>query len=104
MNLLKTTLVTLILAAPLASLAQTVNTPRFDQRQVNQERRIQQGVQSGSLTTREAARLEHGQNHLQAMEDRAKADDKVTPHERAKLQRAENRQSRRIVRQKHDAQ
>jgi len=107
MNLLKTTLAALILAVPLASFAQSTQatkTPRIDQRQANQEKRIQQGVQSGALTPRETARLDRGQNHVQAMENRARADGKVTPHERARILRAENRQSRRIFRQKHDNQ
>lgn len=104
MNLLTRSLATLILAVPLAAFAQNTATPRVDQRQANQERRIDQGVQSGSLTPREAARLERGQEHVQNIEDRAKADGKVTPKERARLQQAENAQSRRIYSEKHDRQ
>ena len=73
MKLLARSLATLILAAPLAVLAQTAptpSTPRVDQRQANQERRIEQGVQSGSLTQKEAARLDRGQEHVQNLEDR----------------------------------
>lgn len=83
--------------------AQT-STPRVDQRQANQEARIQQGVQSGQLTDREAARLEKGQDRVQAAEDRAKADGKVTKAERVKLDAKQDRQSRRIAKQKHDRQ
>ena len=104
MKLLKTTILSLMLAAPLAVFAQSSATPVFDQRQANQEQRIQQGVQSGTLTQREAARLEKGQDRLQAKEDRAKADGVVTRQERANLQRAENNQSARIYNQKHDRQ
>ena len=104
MKLLNTTILSLILAAPLAAYAQSTATPVFDQRQANQEQRIQQGVQSGALTQREAARLEKGQDRLQAKEDRAKADGVVTKQERANLQRAENKQSARIYNQKHDRQ
>jgi uncharacterized membrane protein YebE (DUF533 family) len=104
MNLLKTTLVSLILAMPLIASAQSTSTSKFDQRQTNQEQRIQQGTQSGSLTQQETARLEKGQDHLQTMEDKAKADGNVTRHERAKLQHAEDNQSARIYRQKHDRQ
>lgn len=89
---------------PALALAQSPQTSHFDQRQANQEARIQQGVQSGSLTPNEAARLERGQENLQRREDRAKADGKVTARERAQLQRAEDRQSRRIYREKHDRQ
>ena len=104
MNLLAKSLATLVLAAPLLAFAQTPSTPRVDQRQANQERRIEQGVQSGSLTPREAARLERGQDHVQNLEDKAKADGKVTPKERARLQHAENVQSRKIYSEKHDRQ
>ncbi len=79
-------------------------TPRLDQRQATQEQRIQQGVQSGQLTTQEAARLEKGQARVDRMEDKAKADGKVTEKERKRLQHAENVQSRHIKREKHDRQ
>jgi hypothetical protein len=74
------------------------------QRNVNQQRRIEQGVQSGSLTTREAGRLEGGESHISKKEARAGSDGKVTSHEQARVQKAENRESRRIYREKHDGQ
>lgn len=92
-----------LVAFALPAMAQTA-TPKADQRQVNQQQRIDQGVASGQLTGREAARLEKGQERVQAMEDKAKADGKVTPKERARLQQAENVQSRHIAKQKHDRQ
>ena len=79
-------------------------TPGIDQRQANQQKRIDQGVQSGQLNQREAARLEKGQERVQKMEDKAKADGVVTKKERARLQHAENKQSRHIAREKHDRQ
>ena len=55
-------------AALLAFVAATAQaqtaTPGVDQRQANQEKRIQQGVASGELTPREAARLERGQDRV----------------------------------------
>ena len=99
-------LVTLLAAAGLAlpATAQTQSTPRVDQRQANQERRIEQGVKSGSLTEKEAARLDKGQAHVQKMENKAVADGKVTKKERARLEHAQDNQSRKIYRQKHDKQ
>ena len=82
----------------------TTSTKRIDQRQENQEKRIQKGVQSGQLTDKEAARLEKGQAKVQKMEDKAAADGKVTPKERARIERAQDKQSRRIHREKHDKQ
>ncbi len=89
-------------AAP--ALAQTQSTPRIDQRQQNQERRIEQGSQSGALNEREAARLERGQERVQKMEDKAAADGRVGAKERMRIERAQDKQSRRIYRQKHDRQ
>jgi hypothetical protein len=56
------------------------------------------------LTPRETARLEKRATRLEANEQRAKADGVVTPAERRRLQREANRNSRKIHRQKHDAQ
>src|SRR5262245_24458695 len=99
-------LVTFALAAAftLPALAQTQSTPRIDQRQANQERRIEQGEKSGSLTKKEAARLEKGQAHVQKMENKAVADGKVTAKERARIEKAQNQQSKKIYKQKHDKQ
>jgi Tfp pilus assembly protein FimT len=94
----------LIAAFALPALAQTDSTKRIDQRQTNQERRIEQGVKSGALNEREAMRLEKGEARIQKMEDKAAADGKVTLKERARIERAQDMQSRRIYRQKHDRQ
>lgn len=98
----------IVVASSLMLLTATVfaqsATPGIDQRQARQEQRIEQGVQSGQLTQREAARLEKGQDRVERMEDRAKADGTVTQRERERLQQAENVQSRQIKREKHDRQ
>jgi hypothetical protein len=86
------------------ALAQTQSTPRIDQRQSNQERRIEQGGKSGALNKKEAARLEKGQARVQKMEDKAVADGKVTAKERARIEKAQDRQSKKIYREKHDKQ
>jgi hypothetical protein len=61
-------------------------------------------VATGELTRPEVRRLSAGQVHLRRAEARAKADGVVTAGERAHLQHEANQQSRRIYRQKHDAQ
>lgn len=102
---LKTIVATLCVSAlTLPALAQTSSTPRIDQRQASQEQRIDQGVASGALTEKEAARMEKGQAHVQKLEDKATADGKVTARERARIEHAQDVQSRRIYRQKHDRQ
>ena len=74
------------------------------QRNINQQQRIEQGVQSGQLTNREAGKLERGQARVNRAEARAGADGHVGAGEQRHVQKAENRQSRRIYREKHDAQ
>ena len=88
----------------LPALAQTQSTPRIDQRQANQERRIEQGEKSGALTQKEAARLEKGQARVQKMENKATADGKVTKKEARRIDKAQDRESRKIQREKHDKQ
>ena len=102
---LKTVAAALLMTAfTLPALAQTTSTPRIDQRQANQDRRIDQGVQSGALTEQEAARMDKGQERVQKMEDKAVADGKVTGKEKARTEHAQDVQSKRIYRQKHDRQ
>ncbi|MDO9118333.1 MAG: hypothetical protein Q7U39_10265 [Nitrospira sp.] len=79
-------------------------TPVIDQRQANQEKRIDQGIASGQLNEREANRLNKQQEHINKIEDKAKADGVVTKGERARIDRAQDRASRHIAREKHDAQ
>lgn len=93
----------LCLSVPALAFAQS-SMPGVDQRQQNQDARIDQGIQSGALTQREATRLERGQAQVDRLEDRALADGKVTARERARLHHAQDVQSRHIYRQKHDRQ
>ena len=74
------------------------------QRNVNQQKRIEQGTQSGSLTHREVAKLEGGQSRVDRAEARAGADGHVGAAEQKTIQKRENHQSRRIHHEKHDAQ
>ena len=96
--------VAVLAALSLPAFAQTTSTPRIDQRQANQERRIEAGEKSGQLNQKEAARLEKGQARIQKMENKAVADGKVTAKERRKIERAQDKQSRKIAREKHDRQ
>ncbi len=100
--LIGTAVATLLASTAFSASAQ--NTPRIDQREANQERRIEQGEKSGALTGKEAERLEKGQQHVQNLEDKAKADGKVTAKERAHIEHAQDKQSRRIYEEKHDRQ
>jgi len=92
------------LALMVVAGAASAGTPRYDARQTHQRARIGNGVSNGELTMRETRRLAAGQVHLNRVERRAKSDGVVTARERAHMQHEENQQSRRIYRQKHDAQ
>jgi hypothetical protein len=83
--------------------ADTTATPHIDQRQQNQEQRINQGVQSGALTARETATLDARETKIAADKAAAKADGSVSSAERAKLRGEERRTSRAIARKKHNA-
>ena len=78
--------------------------PVIDQRQANQEKRIDQGIASGQLNEREANRLNKQQEHINKMEDKAKSDGTVTKRERARIDHVQDRTSRHIAREKHDRQ
>jgi len=83
--------------------AQT-RTPRINQREHNQQRRINQGIRSGELTRREARRLDAQEGRIRADEAIAKSDGKVTKAERVRLERELNHTSKHIYNQKHDGQ
>jgi hypothetical protein len=91
---------TAVLAAP--ALAAD-STPRVDTRQENQKDRIQQGVGSGELTRHETKNLIEGQRHVNRVEKRVGADGTVTGKEKLRLEKAQDRQSRRIYGLKHNA-
>lgn len=74
------------------------------QRNVNQQERTEAGIKNGSLTNHEVAKVEAGQAKVDRKEYRAGRDGHVGAAEQARVQRAENHQSKRIYRQKHDAQ
>ena len=72
------------------------------QRNINQQNRIEQGVQSGQLTNKEASQLERGQSRVDRAEARAGADGHVSAREQARIQHRENVQSKQIFKDKHN--
>jgi uncharacterized membrane protein YebE (DUF533 family) len=88
-------------ALSLPAFAQNT-TPQIDQRQDRQERRIEQGVRTGQLTAREAARLERGQARIRQMERQALADGHISRRERAAIQQEQDKQNQLIARLKHN--
>lgn len=77
---------------------------RLVQRNVNQGRRIEEGLRSGELTTQEAARLMGGQVRVHRRQALAAADGVIDDREMLAIRDLERRQNHRIFRQKHDNQ
>lgn len=73
-------------------------------RDVDQQKRIEQGLQSGQLTSGEARKLEAGEAHIDRSEQRDLRNGRLSASERAQIQRQQNRESKAIYNQKHDAQ
>ena len=78
------------------------NTPRINQRQREQQRRIRQGVRSGELTRGETKSIEKQERDIQQDKRDAKADGVVTTQERREILHDQNQASRRIYRLKHN--
>lgn len=83
-----------------AALAQAV--PADQQRDVNQQQRIEQGLKDGQLSTKEAGQLERGQQHIDHMEARDLKNGSMSAQEQARLKAAQNRQSQAIYSDKHN--
>ena len=82
---------------------QSVSAQRLEkdvQRNANEQKRIDQGIKSGELSTREAGSLEHGQAVDTRAEARAAADGHVHAGEQEKIAKDEARQSKRIHQKK----
>ena len=79
-----------------------VNSRKINARQLKQQRRIGQGIRSGSLTRRETVKLGSQQVRIQHKKRQFKADGHFTRGERLKVHRSQNRASRNIFRKKHN--
>ncbi len=117
MNIKTLALATTLAFTPAAIFAQT-KTPAptaptttapahrdISQRKENQQDRIGQGVTSGQLTPSESSHLEHQQAGINKEERGMRSQDNghLTPQDRKTLRHQQNRESRRIYRDKHNA-
>ena len=77
----------------------------IDAREAEQQRRIQQGINSGALTPGEAARLERRESSIERQEQRMRARDggELTRRDREVLNERLDRTSRAIYHDKHNA-
>jgi len=79
---------------------------RIQQGKKNQQQRIANGVENGSLTPKETAHLENQQAKLnhEIHADRKANGSNLTNNEKRQINRQQNHLSRNIYRQKHDGQ
>lgn len=86
-----------------ALLTGTASFAQIRQRQENQQDRIGEGVENGSLTPKETSQLEHQETRLnkQIRHDRATGGG-LSPQERRQINHQRNVLSRKIYRTKHD--
>jgi hypothetical protein len=76
--------------------------PVARKRQVEQQRRIGQGIRSGELTKREVRGLEKEQRDINQEIRESKSDGVVTGAERRDIQQEQNQARRHIYRAKHN--
>ena len=90
-------------STPAASTS-TANKPNIYQRKRNQQRRIEQGVDSGQLTRGETRNLEKKEHSLNQEErDMRKMDNgKLTSQDRKTINQQQNKMSKQIYRDKHN--
>jgi len=93
--------------APTLASADWQNNPHsyntwLNHRDHHQERRIDHGIENGSLTPWEAKRLEWRDHRLDHARHYAMRDGHISPWEFHHLNRAYDHESRFIYRQKHD--
>jgi len=76
----------------------------INERQRNQQKRIGEGVENGSLTPGETAHLEKQEAaiHHEVKTERQANGGALTAQERRQVNRQQNRESRRIYRDKHN--
>ena len=97
------TLIATTIAAVLFSFgAHAQNAASETARDTDQQKRIEQGLQSGQLSTKEAASLEHQERRIDATEAHDMKDGKLSAGEKTQIQREQNRASAGIYKDKHN--
>jgi methionine-rich copper-binding protein CopC len=108
MRFVTAVLASTLVIAPAAMIAQTPTPGAHDyninQRKVDQQDRIANGVKKGQLTAGQTARLEHQEAGINKEERGMRAQDNghLTKQDRQTIHAQQNQESRRIYRDKHD--
>lgn len=79
---------------------------KIHDRKESQQKRIGQGVENGSLTSKETANLEHKETKLnkEIRHDRKVNGGNLTNNEKKQVNRQQNHLSKQVYNQKHDKQ
>ena len=104
LNRTKTALATAAVLGALFSTAVLANAGGIERRDAINKERIEQGIRSGQITPREAARLRAKQARIERMEAHARRDGVLTEREKGRIEVAQNDLSRNIRHEKHDGQ
>ncbi len=95
--------VTTIIALGLSLSSASAFAQNINKRQARQQHRIAEGVENGTLTPAETARLERQEARINQLEAKDRKDgDGLSRKERAELNRLLNTESHRIYAAKHD--
>ena len=96
----------LLIGSATMSFADDTKEGKIKERKEDQQKRIAKGVENGSLTPRETARIERNEAKInkEVRQDRKANGGNLTNKEKAKVNRQQNRVSKEIYNQKHDDQ
>jgi hypothetical protein len=97
------TLLAVALSMACAGAFAQTNAATTTQRDVNQQTRIENGLKDGSLNTKEAAKLEKEESHVDHLQAKDMKDGKLSTAERTQLNAAQNKVSGDIAADKHNA-
>jgi phage-related tail fiber protein len=105
MKIVKLAIAVALTLTPAAIFAQTQTSATINDRKVDQQDRIGQGVKSGQLTAGETSHLEHQEAGINKEESGMRAQDNghLTSQDRKTLTAQQNKESKRIYRDKHNA-
>jgi hypothetical protein len=102
---MKRTFLTFVVTGLIMSAAGVMQAQEIQERKENQQDRIANGVANGSLAPHETANLENKESALnrETRRDRRQNGGNLTNKEKAKINRQQNKLSRNIYRDKHNA-
>lgn len=97
------TFLTLAIGLLFSAGALAQNAASETQRDTNQQNRVEQGLKSGQLTTKEAGQLERDEQRIDRTQAQDMKNGPLTVQEKAQIQHEQNQASRQIYQDKHNA-